>query len=453
MFRLLSHLLSKSNWRYYFVAGMMLLLTACGEAPKNPEQTSSYEDCWPCSAYVTTFEALEKSMTKLINICCQNAFTLLGICLLFFMLFHIGKFLVTIQQPNIRKFVFPMTTVFFKAVIVAAMIGTGDSETGNYYWLDFMGDFVRPVLGFFAEISTMILDSNDLVKEATQAVSVADIDTGLNIAKDSLFGAYNDIGGTVEVRDATGAIISSVDVEDTVAGQLLDIVYRIYIALRMGVTLGFNLWQQGNANANASAYFISIVIIFVFWMLMLTMPMSFLDSIVRIAASAILSPFVLVGWVFPPTKWMIGRLWGVLLGAGLTLMFSCFYVALTVFVITVYAEKNYPGIFGNAVQSKDPNLLVEVQGLSTTIVGFFVLILCMNRLGGVISKLANQFGGEAPDASFIKAFQGAKKLTIAAGKAALAVAVASPTLAKEAASEAKEVAKSAVQSGAQNNGG
>ena len=453
MIRRLQQFLSHTNWRYFLVTGMILLLTACGRAPENPERTNSYEDCWPCSAYTTTFDALEKSMTKLINICCQNAFTLLGICLLFFMLFHIGKFLVTIQQPNIRKFVFPMTTVFFKAVIVAALIGSSSSASESPYWVDFMGNFTRPVLGFFAEMSKMILDSNDLVKGATQAASVADLDVDFSVAKDSLFGAYNDLGGTVEVRDASGALIDSVDVEDTVAGAFLDIVYRIYIALRMGVTLGFNLWQQGNGVANASAYIIAILIIFMFWVLMLVMPMSFLDSIVRIAAAAILSPFALVGWVFPPTKWMLGRLWGVLLGAGLTLMFSCFYVALTVFVVNVYAEKNYPGIFGSATQSKDPNLLVEVQGLSTTIIGFVVVILCMNRLGGFISKFSNQFGGEAPDSSFIKAFQGAKKLSIAAGKAALAVAVASPTVAKEAWSDVKEVTKSAAQNAGSNNGG
>ena len=448
MIRRLKQFLSHTNWRYFLVTGMILLLTACGEAPKNPERTNSYEDCWPCSAYTTTFDALDKSMTKLINICCQNAFTLLGICLLFFMLFHIGKFLVTIQQPNIRKFVFPMTTVFFKAVIVAALIGSGSSGSENPYWIDFMGDFVRPVMGFFAEMSKTILDSNELVKEATQAASIADLDTGFTIAKDSLFG-----DPTFSAADLTSTTASTVKIEETVAGQLLDVVYRIYIALKMGVSLGFNIWQQGNVATNASAYIVSILIIFMFWVLMLTMPMSFLDSIVRIAATAILSPFALVGWVFPPTKWMLGRLWGVLLGAGLTLMFSCFYVALTVFVVNVYAEKNYPGIFGTTAQSKDPNLLIEIQGLSTTIIGFIVVVLCMNRLGGFIPKLSNQFGGEAPDSSFIKAFQGVKKLSIAAGKAALAVAVASPTIAKEAVNDAKEVAKSAAQSAGSNNGG
>ena len=443
MFRHLRRFLSCTKWQYFFVIGMLLLLTACGEAPKNPERTASFEDCWPCSAYTTTFEALQKSMKTLMNICCENAFTLLGLCLLFFLLFHIGKFLVTIQQPNIRKFIFPMTTVFFKAVVVAALIGAKSGD--DYNLIGMMGDFVQPVLTFFAELSKTILDSEDIVKDATQAASISTLKSDLSssfkeIASNPLFGAESSSSG-------------SADIENSVAGKLLEIVYRIYIALRMGVSLGFNIWQQGNLLTNASAYIFSILIIFMFWVLMLTMPMSFLDAIVRIAATAILSPFVLVGWVFPPTKWMIGRLWGILLGAGLTLIFSCFYVALTVFVITVYADKNYPGIFGTTTQSKDPDLLVEVQGLSTTMIGFFVIVLCMNRLGGVISKLANQFGGEAPASSFTKAFMGAKKLSIAAGKAALAVAVASPTVAKEALNDAKEVAKSVAQSGAQNNGG
>ena len=452
MFRRLQQLLSYPRWRYFFALGIVLLLTACGDVPDNPVKVeATYNDCWPCSAYTTTFTAIQKSMVELINICCTNAFTLLGICLLFWMLFHIGKFLVTIQQPNFRKFVFPMTTVFFKAVIVAALIGAGDAATGNYYLTDFMGDIVQPVMDFFAKVSRQILDSNDLVKEATQAVSVEEYKDTLStdfkqIVFNPLFGA-----DTSEIERSES--VANDLIAKSVAGQLLDIVYRIYIALKMGVSLGFNLWHQGNSLTNASASLVSILIIFMFWMLMLTMPMSFLDAIVRIAAVAILAPFALVGWVFPPTKWMIGRVWGVLLGSGLTLMFSCFYVALTVFVVTVYAEKNYPGIFGTTTQSKDPNLLVEVQGLSTTIVGFFVLILCMNRLSGFISKLANQFGGEAPESSFIKAFQGVKKLSLAATKTAIAVAVASPTLAKQAWDETKEVAKSVAQDAGQNKGG
>ena len=189
-----------------------------------------------------------------------------------------------------------------------------------------------------------------------------------------------------------------------------------------------------------------------FWFLLLTMPLSFIDSIVRIFATIILLPFVLVGWVFPPTKWMLGRVWGVMLGAGINLIFACFYIALTVYVTTVYAEKNYPGIMGETLQANDPALIEDVQSLSTNLIGFFILILCMNRLGGLISKIANQFGAESVDSSFIRAFQGMKKLSIAAGKTALAVALASPTLAKQAANEAKEVAKSVVDSGRANGG-
>ena len=206
----------------------------------------------------------------------------------------------------------------------------------------------------------------------------------------------------------------------------------------MGVSLGFTIWRQGNA----VGYLFGILIICVFWMLLLTMPLSFLDALVRVTASVVLMPFVLVGWVFPPTKWMLGRLWGVLLGAGVCLMFTCFYIALTTYVVALYAEKNYQGILGTTLQERDPALIEEVQGMSTTLIGFFVLILCMNKLGGYIPKLANQFGAESVESSYIKAFQGLKKLSIAAGKMALAVAVASPTVAKEAWNETKSVAKS-----------
>ena len=180
---------------------------------------------------------------------------------------------------------------------------------------------------------------------------------------------------------------------------------------------------------------------------MLTMPLMFLDGFVRIAVILVLSPFVLVAWIFPATKKMLEKLWGIFLGTGLSVIFACFYIALTLYLVITFAEKQYPGILSNVVQQTDPDLIENIQTMSTSTIAFFVLLLSMNRLSGYIVKLANQFGGDAANSSWIKMFGGLKKLSIAAGKAALAVALASPAIAASAANEVKDVAKSAAQDG------
>ena len=419
MMRWLQQISFRRNLRLFVMGIGLLLLAGCGENPTLQGGQENYSDCWPCAVYQATFTGLDKFLKTLINLSCDYAMTVLGIGLLFWLLFHVGKFVVTIQQPNIRKFVFPVTNIFFKAIVAAAIIGT--TSGGDHVFVTFVGEnFIQPILDFFVQISNLILDSNSLVKTSTQAASVA---SNINLQNTNvLFG-------------------------DT-AGRYLDIVYRIYVALRMGVSLGFTIWKQ----SGIAAWVIGFGVIMMFWMLLLTMPMSFIDALVRIAASLILAPFAIVGWVFPPTKQMLGRLWGILLGAGMTLMFSCFYIALTTYVVIQYAEKHYPGILGATLQAKDPKLVDAVQTMSTSLVGFFILVLCMNRLGGVVPKLANEFGGESVNSSFLAAFNGIKKLSIAAGTAAVALVTASPTVAKQALSEAKDVAKSVASAGAKKDG-
>ena len=398
--------------KYWVLIGIGLMLTACGPAPTLPDQQNSYSDCWPCKVYETAFDCIQKSMSKLVDLTATNAMTLLGLCLLFWLLFHVGKFVVTIREPNMRKFVFPIITTLFKAMIVAALLFKPDGAE-HCFLVEEAGNIISPVMEFFAHVARLVLDSNYVVKEATQAASTTDLHVSI---------------------DANTIFKES-------ARTFLDIIYRIYVALKLGMSLGFTIWRY----QDAAGWLFGILILSMFWVLLLTMPISLLDAIVRIMASVILAPFALVGWVFPPTKWMLGRLWGVLFGAGLNLIFISFYISLTVYVIMVYAEKNYPGILGSTVQSMDPTLIDQVQSMSSSLIGFFVLILCLNRLSRHIFKFANQLGGESVEGSFMRAFQGFKKLTIAAGKLSIALAVGSPTVALSALRDTKNVAKDIAQ--------
>lgn len=123
-------------------------------------------------------------------------------------------------------------------------------------------------------------------------------------------------------------------------------------------------------------------------------------------------------------------------------MFTCVYMALTIYVIKLSAEKNYPGIFIKAAQETNPVMAQDVDTLSVSIIGLFVLVLSMGKFGAHIPKIANSFGAQTVNSSWVKVFNGFKQLSIAAGKAALAIALASPGLAKSAAKEAADVAKS-----------
>ena len=410
-----------SQWfgpRVWAVLGL-LILTGCGKAPTLPPQSNSYADCWPCAVYMATFEMVEKTLKIMMEMACENAKILLGFGLLFWILFHVGKMVASLQPPDIQKFLQPLWTVLFKAIIVAVLLTV--RENGTYGLVSFIGqNIIQPFFDFFANLSSMILDSNTLVRAATQAAEHA---------------------SDIEVNN-TGILFGDS------AGRYLDLIFRIYVALKLGISLGFTVWQEWSF----VSFFFGLFIIISFWMLLLTIPMMFIDSIVRICTGLILLPFALVGYVFPPTAHFLKSIWEIILGAGITLMTACFYVVLVVYSVQTYAQKYYPGILGTALQERDPDLIMAVQTLSSSLIGFFVLIVCMQRLSGSITQIAGHIGGKPIESSFTSALKTGKQVTKTLAKTALAVAVASPTLAKSAAEDIKQGVQKIAQQAKQGGG-
>lgn len=412
-FRSFIHSLNK---RHLFVClGMILLLCGCDNNPKVADYTEGgIKACWPCAIYIATFDALETVLEKLIKLSCENAVTLLGFALLFWLLFHVGKFMVTIQEPNIRKFILPMTTTFFKATLVFSFIHDADA------YIAFLGDYVvQPILLFFTEIAKIILDSDKTVKDFT---AIPDISNSIS--------SNNKLFGTLLITNC------------------LEIVYRVYIGLKFGTSLGDAIFQE----VGLIPFIFGIFILCSFWMTSVTMPLMFLDSFVRLAVVLILSPFALVGWIFPATKKMAEKIWGVFFGTGISFVFASFYIVLTLYLILIFADKQYPGILSGATQTYSPDMVEDSLTFSTSTLALFVLLISLNRLSPQIIKLANQFGGDAAQSSWVKAVGGLKRLAIVAAKVVLAVVLASPSLAKDAVSEVKDVAGSVAQDGMSSSG-
>ena len=362
-----------TRWRWLVICLALFLLGACTHNPEEPAETDQgYAACWPCALYEITFQAMDKAMETLIKSACGYAMTFLGLGLLFWIMFHAAKTILTpMREPNVREFLFPLAKVLFKAMVVSAIIYNGDA------YIELIGQtIVQPVLVLFADLSTMILDANATVKDATQVASQA-----ANMADaGALFGAEAE-------------------------GKYLDIVFRLYLALKLGMDLGFLIWRD----SGIVPFLFGLFVICIFWVLLVTLPLSFLDAFVRIGVLLILSPFCLVGWVFPATGGLLKKLWGVLLGAGMTVLFTCIYLAIAIYVILASAEKNYPGILGDALQSTDPYLSASVQSMSSSLIGFFVVVLSMGRFARHVPKIANALGGETVNASWYAAFNSFKK--------------------------------------------
>ena len=419
MIRKLQHLLSRYPWGMTLWMVAMLLLTACGDNPQKVQggEPKGYEACGVCATYEALFKAIDTSLAALMNVTCEHAMTFLGIGMLFFLLFHVGKFVVTIQEPNVRKFIQPMLITLFKAVIVVGFIHNGQA------YLKFMGySVVSPILESFLSLSDLVL----------------------SIETNPLF----DVISRVNTSVVAGKIGTS-DLFGETGSRFLLLIYKMSTTLDAGIDLGFVVWQQKGLVALLFGGFI----VYMFWMLLLTLPSAFLDAFVRMAAVLILSPFVLVAWVFPPTKDLIKKLWGVFFGSCVILLFTCLYMALSMYVIIKGVNEVYPGLLGSARQTTDPGLVTSIENLSNSAVAIFILIMCMNKLSRYLPELANQFGGETVRSSFVKVLNGLKQLALATAKLAVGVALGSPTMAKSAVKNVKAAGKETLGAMQQGNGG
>ena len=407
MIRKLQHLLSRYPWGMTLWMVAVLLLTACGDNPQKEvnDDPTGYTSCGVCATYEALFNAVDNALSSLMTTMCTHAMTILGIGMLFFLLFHVGKFVVTIQEPNVRKFIQPILITLFKAIVVVGFIHDGQA------YLQFVGNyFVSPILEFFVSLSDLVL-SLDVNPLTTHIGGITEDLIADKVSSSALFG-----------KTGTGFLL---------------IIFKMTTALNSGIDLGFIIWQQ----KGLSAFLFGGFVVFMFWMLLLSLPSSFLDAFVRMAAVLILSPFVLVAWVFPPTKDLVKKLWGVFFGSCVILLFTSLYIALAMYVILTGVSEIYPGMLGSARQTTDPGLASSIENMSNSAVAIFMLIMCINKLSRYLPELANQFGGETVRSTFIKVLNGLKQLAMAAAKFAIAAAVGSPTMAKSALKNVKEAGK------------
>ncbi len=373
------------------IAVMGLMLSGCFNETgltKPWEPAKDISSCFPCIIYDSAFAALDNAIISLTTLFSQHAMVFLGFGLLFWLAFKVGGFAVSLQQPNIKQFVLGIISVLFKAMIVSALIYNPEA------YVRFIGEnIIQPILLVFTELSRLILGGNEVIK--TSIAPIADIEGE-------------------KLLSATGQVIFG-----ETKSYILDIIYRVTVALGSGIGLGLTLLADfGFVNM-----IISIIIILIFFHLLLWFPLMFIDSFVRLGILIVLSPFVWVAWVFPATKGFLKKAWEMAFGSMFNILFGCLYISIVIYVVAVYMDRSDPWILNSTRQTMDPSMVKGFQNMRTDNIAFIVLLLALNKMAGLIPKLAAQFGGDGTESSLLKSFNGAKKLAKEMGKAAALAAL------------------------------
>lgn len=364
---------------------MLLFVGGCSElsadATMQAGWISSVQNCWPCILYKSAFNAIDGLILQLYPTMTEKGLVYMGASLLLWLAFTTGKFVTTLYEPDTKKYILSVMTVLFKAMLVGVVLSQGERL------ICFIDLVVSPVLTFFTQLSRIAISSN------------TNINSGLIWPN--------------EFKDAPEQICAVFSPQ--VKYQLQDIIYRVYVALNGGISLGVNFMLQ----MNVVNWILGPIIIWTFFIMMMLFPWIFVDSFIRLGSVLILSPFFLVAWVFPETKGKVKEAWNVIFGAAMQILIACIYIGLIVGVIRAFEAQNWPGMLGTSRQTADPGILIQFRRMSIEAVSFFALLIIMIKMQGSIPAISGALGGDSQKSQMIGFMDGVKQLAISTAMLAI----------------------------------
>lgn len=354
---------------------MLLLLGGCTSALPDEIQdllTVRKENCWPCTGYKAVWEGLGSLTQSAFPTMCQIALNVLGLALLFWIAFTVGKFVVALKEPNIKDFITNIALILFKSIVVAIILLTPEN---TMYILELVID---PVVSGFVELSRNILFADSSIAKHFAAAA-----------------SYKSI-------EKSSALFTS-----NVGNQLQDIVYRIYLGFSSGIGLGARML----ISTDMLSWAMGIFIMFIFFYLMLIIPLIFMEGFIILGIVFVLFPFLLVSYVFPSTKSMLKVAWDALFIAISQMLITCIYLA--VFVSVIQSRTND---FSIGKQLTDVKLLTGLKDMTTNGIAFFALIWCLFKMANDIPRMAAFLTGTQNRSQMMALVQRFTSIVTSAGK-------------------------------------
>lgn len=370
--------------------GFLLLLGGCSTEISTSVISqlllAKKENCWPCTLYKAIWDTIGKVVTETFPTLCGTALTFLGVGLLFWICFTVGKLVVSIKEPNLKDFLTNMAGVLFKAIVMAVILSVSDRT------LEILNLIVSTVLNAFVDLTLNIMYS-----DATIAKNLATASSRVELGDVISVGSYEKV--------FTAAI----------GNKIQDLVYRIYVGFHSGLSLGLHMATQ----SDISMMGMGMIVFVIFFYLMLVFPLLFIESFALLAAVIVFFPFILVLYVFPSTKNYITPFWKVLFVAMAQILVTGVYMAVMINVIQTYSDN----VLSPVKIFSDPVLMLGLKNMNNEVLAFFALVYIMYKLSYDIPNISSRLLGDFNRSQMLAAIQRTinlgKNLGIAAGGLAL----------------------------------
>lgn len=310
------------------------------------------ENCWPCTMYKAVWEATGLMVTVSFPQMCSNALVLLGIGVLFWITFTVGKLIATVKEPNLKDFIGNMAMILFKAMCVAAVLY---SSSFTIYILDLI---VTPTISAFVDLTRAVMFSNSTIAKnlAAASISMGDI-----VSQSNIF--TSDLGNQVQ-----------------------DLVYRIYLGFHSGMGLGGRML----VSPDPVMVTLGVAVIFMFFFLMLTIPLLFIEAFVFLGVVIVLFPYLLVAYVFPFCKPFIKNAWNVVFVCMAQIVLTGVFMAIMITVVKNYSNS----VFSITKQFSDPVLIFGLKNMKDDALAFFALVYIMYKMTAEIPSISARLIGD-----------------------------------------------------------
>ena len=283
--------------------------------------------CWFCGIFETIFEAINNMVTSLFNSLAKEFIILMGVGILFLLLFKVGKMLVSLQEVDVMQFLNDLFKPLGRAIIATALLSATFAVGSNTIF----SILLEPMLDVSLTLGQEILVTTLKGADSSTAYGIAynpDTHAILNetgdnskVKKMELCAAQ----GSQNVSDADKKKAFSPQLKARMRCWMNEVAASLIIGMGMGATLVF----EGLAeilSGGVSMTFSGAIMIVAFFAIYVMFPFKMLDAFVRLAFTLSLTPLWIVLWVFPATIEYTKKAWNMFLS-------SCFlFVTLSIMI-------------------------------------------------------------------------------------------------------------------------
>ncbi|MDR2902850.1 MAG: hypothetical protein LBU87_07110 [Lactobacillales bacterium] len=351
--------------------------------------TDDFSGCWFCGVFSTIFDAVNQLATYSVENLSASFLVILGIGILFFLVFKVGKMFVQFQNVDLMQFMDELLKPLGRAMIAAALL---------IFSLSIFEIVVNPFL-------KMSLDLSEAIFTAT---SKSDFSVVM-VQRSNTAGGTNQLNNvTYEKKDFSQTGDSNTKgtaLKGEVKAALLYNMRLLSSSLIFGMASGvFFIIKSFSAaflsfKVFPSIYmlFMGIILLITYSAIYLTFPLKLFDALVRLAFVCALMPLWIVLWVFPATVDYTKKAWGMFLNT--CLLFVTLSVSLG--FILIILENLLPGdrntFFNALIKNQAQKALDAIPITSTTLLTTLALGYVCYKMVGMAVSLADTFSESSGD--------------------------------------------------------